>query len=143
MVKLTVVSTDNLNYESESLTFKYNDTTMFRISNHSLNRGGKGLELLDSKHNVVASCGRWSKGFYKKVVKELFNLGFETAEKEIEQAIEDRRKYNIESHDSLIFSELRMYKSQLKELEATKIKLHNKIKTAKQKLINKSNCSLN
>lgn len=137
MVQLHAISTDKLGYESQSLTFKFNDVTMFRLSNHSLNRGGKGFTLLDSNSKEIASCGREHRSFYRKCCRVMKEMGFQIEESDIECAIEKRHKENVDNHDSVLIAEWRSYKNRLKDIEIEKMKLQNKMKTIKNSIINK------
>lgn len=135
MVQLEVKSTDNLGYEWENISFIFNDSTLFRLTNHKLNRGGKGLSLINSKSETVLSCGRWSGGFHKKVVKYLTQNGFQITEKEIEVAVELRASQNKEFYNSKLYKEIKTCEKEIKIKKEEVVKLTSRVSEIKKRII--------
>lgn len=97
MRTLTCKSTDNYQYESESLDFYYNGNLIFSQLNRKLNRGGKSLYLWDwTVKDEIVSSGSFSRGekWWRKMSSKLKELNYEISWEDIKQAIENRQKEN-------------------------------------------------
>ena len=97
MRKLTCRSTDNYQYESESIDFYYNNNIVFSQLNRKLNRGGKSLYIYDlvGKEEIISS-GSFLRGekWWRKVQKSLLELNYSIDWIEIRDAINKRTVEN-------------------------------------------------
>ena len=97
MRKLTCRSTDNYQYESESIDFYYNNNIVFRQLNRKLNRGGKSLYIYDlvGKEEIISS-GSFLRGekWWRKIQKSLLELNYSIDWIEIRDAINKRTVEN-------------------------------------------------
>lgn len=131
MRKLECISTDNLNYEEESLEFRYNDHVIFRQVNRSLNRGGKTLVLRDvTCGEDIISSGRYVGGenWFKKIKKSLEELNYTIEIEDIQNAISKQKMINIKNHKQKLELENRDIKVELDKIEKRAIHLRKILK---------------
>ena len=137
MIKLVAISSDNLNYEHESIDFYYGKTLMFKQYGKSLNRGGRGFELKSiSTNTIVASSGHQNmKGWLKEVVKSLTSLGFEILAEEILEAVKTRREQNSKENNAEIESQIQLQQESINEYRKWIMDSEKEIKQLKKKLV--------
>jgi hypothetical protein len=131
MRKLECISTDNLNYEGESLEFRYNGHVIFRQINRPLNRGGKTLVLRDvTCLEDIISSGRHVVGenWFKKIKKSLEELNYTIEIEDIQNAISKQRMINVKNYKQQLELENRDIKSELNKIEKQAIHLRKILK---------------
>ena len=134
MRKLVCISTDNYQYEGESLDFFYNNILIFNQFNRSLNRGGKTLVLRDLTTNEeIVSSGYYMRGekWWRKISSELKELSYEIEWKDIEDACKKRRKLNKDSKLSEVIRQQTLNNKELEKTEKRLIHLRKQIKENK------------
>jgi hypothetical protein len=123
MRKLTCKSTDNYQYEGESLDFYHKDSLVFSQLNRKINRGGKSLYLWDwAITDEIVSSGLYSRGekWWRKMSNKLKELNYEISWEEISEAIKNREKENkAKKLSEVIYSQTELNK----ELERTEKRL--------------------
>jgi hypothetical protein len=130
MRQLTCKSTDNYQYESESLDFYYNGNLIFSQLNEKLNRGGKSLYLFDwiAKEEIVSS-GSYSRGekWWRKMSNKLRELNYEISWEDIRQAIQNREKENKAKKLSDVIFTQTIYNKELEKTEKRLVFLRKQI----------------
>jgi hypothetical protein len=130
MRKLTCKSTDNYQYESESLDFYYNGNLIFSQLNEKLNRGGKSLYLYDwTAKEELLSSGSYSRGekWWRKMSNKLRELNYEISWEGIRQAIQNREKENKAKKLSDVIFTQTIYNKELEKTEKRLVFLRKQI----------------
>lgn len=137
MLKLTVVSVDNLNFEHECLEFYYGKTLMFAQYGKSLNRGGRGFNLKSlSTGTIVTSSGHQHlKVWLKEVTKTLNSLGFEISAEEVLEAIKARRLQNIHENNAEVEHQIQTERRIIKDLQKRIMDCEKEIAKLKKQLV--------
>lgn len=134
MRKLICKSTDNYQYEAESLDFYCNDNLVFSQLNRKLNRGGKSLYLYDwSVKEEVVSAGSFSRGekWWRKMSSKLKELNYEISWEDIREAIKNREKENIKERLSDVIFIQTQHNKELEKTEKRLVFLRKQIKANK------------
>jgi hypothetical protein len=133
--------------EHEQGSLSYGSIVIFKISSHSLNRGGRGLNLRNIATNeLLVTTSRYyqTKSFFKQVVQYTGQCGFSVTLEELVESLQSSIKRNIEKQIQEIESVLVGPDGLNKEVKALSSRLHNtkllqselqyKLQNLKQKL---------